>query len=364
MAEYDPATVTDEDAVLELESGDEPNLELQEEDEDDDYDPSLGFGGDDAAQATDTPRLPTDSAKPRTVGPFEIDDDEDDEEEQQESVAPPRSYVNGTEDAQVSEATAPAAIAAQDISLASEPSQEDTTAVLSAIAQQSAPPNGSSSHVPPTSVPDDTSNLALTEVQTQAPQDPVSSIFAPIQSPAPEEGKQQPQAVPSRMLSAVQSATATPQPSANAVAMPPAQATESIPQTPTAQRLPHDKVGQLEDRIKEDPKADTDAWQSLIQHYREKGQLDNAQKVYERFLEVFSTAVCTPISFSAPSDRCAPIPICHRKYQEIYSWPNEDSELTYYSRQYGPSMLRWSFPRRTNRQQKISSVALCSSSPV
>ena len=288
MAEYDQVTATD---LVELENGDDVQLDLLEEDEDDDYDPSLGFGGDDADQATDSPQVPI---KPRTVGPFEIDDDDDDEEEQQESAAMPQAYVNGTEDAQVSEATAPVIDLAQDIPVASEPSQEDTTAVLPATAQQSAPLNGSSSLVPPTSAPDEPSNPAVTEVPIHAPQDSVPSISAPVI--APEEGKQPYQAVPSATFSAVQSATATPPPPPDTVAIPPAQAAESVPQTPTTQRLPHDKVGQLEDRIKEDPKADTDAWRSLIQHYREKGQLDNARKVYERFLEVFPTAVRTSIS--------------------------------------------------------------------
>ena len=58
------------------------------------------------------------------------------------------------------------------------------------------------------------------------------------------------------------------------------------------QRLAHDRVGQLEDRIKDDPKADTDAWMSLIAYYKEKDQPDNARKVYERFLAVFPSAVC------------------------------------------------------------------------
>jgi hypothetical protein len=61
---------------------------------------------------------------------------------------------------------------------------------------------------------------------------------------------------------------------------------------PVPQRLAHDRVGQLEDRIKDDPKADTDAWMSLIAYYKEKDQPDNVRKVYERFLAVFPSAVC------------------------------------------------------------------------
>ena len=56
-------------------------------------------------------------------------------------------------------------------------------------------------------------------------------------------------------------------------------------------RLPHDKVGMLEDRIKEDPRGDIDAWISLITEHRKRGKLDDARKVYERFFVVFPSAV-------------------------------------------------------------------------
>ena len=56
-------------------------------------------------------------------------------------------------------------------------------------------------------------------------------------------------------------------------------------------RLPHDKVGLLEDRIKEDPRGDLDAWTSLIAEHRRRGKIDDARKVYERFFVVFPSAV-------------------------------------------------------------------------
>ena len=56
-------------------------------------------------------------------------------------------------------------------------------------------------------------------------------------------------------------------------------------------RLPHDKVGILEDRIKEDEKGDTDAWLSLIGEHRRRGKLDDARKVYQRFFAIFPSAV-------------------------------------------------------------------------
>lgn len=56
-------------------------------------------------------------------------------------------------------------------------------------------------------------------------------------------------------------------------------------------RLPHDKTGILEDRIKEDPRGDLDAWQSLISEHQKRNKLDEARAVYERFFKVFPQAV-------------------------------------------------------------------------
>ncbi|RFU29247.1 hypothetical protein B7463_g7106, partial [Scytalidium lignicola] len=55
-------------------------------------------------------------------------------------------------------------------------------------------------------------------------------------------------------------------------------------------RLPHDRIGALEDRIKEDPRGDMDAWLSLISEHRKRNKLDDARAVYERFFKVFPTA--------------------------------------------------------------------------
>lgn len=56
-------------------------------------------------------------------------------------------------------------------------------------------------------------------------------------------------------------------------------------------RLPHDRIGILEDRIKEDPRGDLDAWLSLITEHRKRNKLDDARAVYERFLKLFPQAV-------------------------------------------------------------------------
>lgn len=62
-------------------------------------------------------------------------------------------------------------------------------------------------------------------------------------------------------------------------------------------RLPHDRVGILEDRIKEDPRGDLEAWQNLIGEHRKRGKIEDARKVYERFLVVFPSAVSTDLAF-------------------------------------------------------------------
>lgn len=56
-------------------------------------------------------------------------------------------------------------------------------------------------------------------------------------------------------------------------------------------RLPQDKVGQLEDRIAEDPRGDIDAWLRLIDEHQKKGKLDEARDAYERFLKIWPNSV-------------------------------------------------------------------------
>jgi len=65
-------------------------------------------------------------------------------------------------------------------------------------------------------------------------------------------------------------------------------------------RLPHDRTGILEDRIKEDPRGDLDAWLSLISEHRKRNKLDDARAVYERFFKVFPQAVSFTTPFPVP----------------------------------------------------------------
>ncbi|PYI34157.1 mRNA 3'-end-processing protein rna14 [Aspergillus indologenus CBS 114.80] len=80
----------------------------------------------------------------------------------------------------------------------------------------------------------------------------------------------------------------------NTRTLPPDSAQESNAATPQPEspstskgRLPHDRIGILEDRIKEDPRGDMPAWLELINEHRSRNRIDNARDVYERFLKVF-----------------------------------------------------------------------------
>ena len=66
-----------------------------------------------------------------------------------------------------------------------------------------------------------------------------------------------------------------------------------VPDSPSASRgrLPHDRVGILQDRVDEDPRGDIAAWLELIAEHRGRNRLDSAREIYERFLKVFPMAV-------------------------------------------------------------------------
>ena len=73
-------------------------------------------------------------------------------------------------------------------------------------------------------------------------------------------------------------------------------ASKTMPQTSATpaprSRLPNDKVGILEDRIKEDPRGDLEAWLGLVEEHKRRAKIDDARSVYERFLVIFPSAVC------------------------------------------------------------------------
>ena len=80
--------------------------------------------------------------------------------------------------------------------------------------------------------------------------------------------------------------------------VPHASTTESITTPISAApraRLPHDRIGILEDRIRDDPRGDMDAWLSLINEQKRRSKLDDARHVYDRFFAVFPSAVSVSI---------------------------------------------------------------------
>lgn len=71
----------------------------------------------------------------------------------------------------------------------------------------------------------------------------------------------------------------------------PADALSVLPKS----RLAHDVVGILEDRIKDDPRGDTTAWLDLIEEYKSRNKDELVRETYQRYLEVFPLAVCSPM---------------------------------------------------------------------
>ena len=69
-----------------------------------------------------------------------------------------------------------------------------------------------------------------------------------------------------------------------------------VPASLLKPRLPQDTVGRLEDRIAEDPRGDMEAWLSLIDDHRKRHKFDEARAVYERFFQVFPSAVSTTVN--------------------------------------------------------------------
>ena len=326
MAEYDPSSLPD----LSVDVSEQPEQQQQQsnsnpqdagDEEDDDYDPSsFNFGGDDGndapmAEATQQPAYPEGAAapaeqnsKPRTVGGFIMEESDDEEEHQNQNQTnhsinadvPPPSQLNGTAGAQSGLGAAAVSDAAQqmaetqDVStLASEPTQDSAAAQnAQAQAQAQASLNGSTAATP-TPLP------ASTSVDPSS----ASAFTAPAASLPVAQGAQDHVSPAAAGTHGTTSVSATPKPSVNGVTAPSDHA--PTPQVPTSSaRLPHDKVGRLEDRIKEDPKADTAAWLELVQHYREKDQIDNVRRTYDRMLEYFPTAVRI-ISGLSSLTRCA-----------------------------------------------------------
>jgi cleavage stimulation factor subunit 3 len=237
-----------------------------EEDEDEDYDPASLMPEDsyDPEQsavnptATEAPAAsgdqpsangtPSKTQQPRTMGGFVVDDD--DEEEDSSMLKPQGALPSGH---------------------------------LSAARATSQTPQRSLTHTPNTSsVPANVPVQLKSPLQDQNPADAVANGNAH----APSNLAAVPLSTDTSVSAQPETGKSTPQPQSATVA------TAVLPTTaPPKGRLPHDRVGILEDRVREDPRGDVDAWLELIGEYRKRNKTDDARNAYDRFFKIFPEAV-------------------------------------------------------------------------
>jgi cleavage stimulation factor subunit 3 len=187
---------------------------------------------------------PTPSKQVRTKGGF-VDDSEDDEAEEPVAVSK----------ASVALLNAPGA--------PESPQRSVTLSPNNTLAQQNMP----SSSAQDQAVPAVSSSVTVPQISS-APSVPNGG------TPVPDATKTAPPSL-LKVASARQSAApATP-------------VSASLPKP----RLPQDRVGLLEDRIADDPRGDIEAWLGLIDEHRRRHKHDDARAVYERFFQVFPSAV-------------------------------------------------------------------------
>jgi cleavage stimulation factor subunit 3 len=135
-------------------------------------------------------------------------------------------------------------------------------------------------------------NLSLGDANGIVEQKPVQQLN-PRDSSVPASHPAAPTSLASTTTSS--EAGAAPHENSTIVPEPPAKDEKAMESPsaagPSKARLPHDKIGLLEDRIKEDERGDMDAWLNLISEHRKRGKLDDARRVYEKFFSVFPSAV-------------------------------------------------------------------------
>nr|XP_036579537.1 cfia complex component [Colletotrichum truncatum]KAF6787145.1 cfia complex component [Colletotrichum truncatum] len=140
---------------------------------------------------------------------------------------------------------------------------------------------------------DDEEDAPTPASSTVAAPAPVTHNPSPLHAPTPAQGQagasaEQPINDAAVRAPSVASTTAiAPAP----VSIPaPAPAPSAPAVQPVQNRDPNDTIGILEDRVKEDPRGDMDAWLALIAEYRRNDQLDELRGVYDRFVQVFPQA--------------------------------------------------------------------------
>lgn len=219
----------------------------------------------DEDSGTPTPRSPNSTIAnklPRTIGGF-IDDDDDDDDEDEEDMSKPRgAAMMGSVIIDRDSSNTPQ----QKSSDSDVPSHDVTT---QSNAQDRDDADGAVLHSHSNGVP----NLTTVLPNNGAVAEDSETIK---HAPSPTVA----QTASSAANSVAQSANSVQ--NANSASVP----------APKA-RLPHDRIGILEDRIKEDPRGDVDAWLSLIGEHRKRNKIEDARNTYDRFFKVFPTAVST-----------------------------------------------------------------------
>lgn len=198
----------------------------------------------------------TSTPQPRTVGGFLVDDDE-----YEEDVATPKIQTAGF-DGSLDVDHAPAGTPQQSMPAFAFAAPSSTTATFSDL-------------------PFPNNNV---QIQTSAqPQEHAASGASHSISSAAELPTN---GVPSEMTF-VEPTQSVPDPAQNNSSAAMADVTKSLPKA----RLPHDRIGILEDRIQEDPRGDLDAWSNLIAEHKKRNKHDDVRSIYDRFFKIFPTAV-------------------------------------------------------------------------
>jgi cleavage stimulation factor subunit 3 len=205
-------------------------------------------------QSPTTASLPP---KPRIVGGFEVDDDEPEDEEE---VQDGKDEVDVYDPSVSLDIDSPAPV--------DDPSNQSN--LLDRNSQSPDQENGITPvPVQATGSPADADISPSTTVPLSASIDPNVAQAATPSYTAPDSSAQ----------------TSTPRPRVNgAVAA-------GLPKS----RLAHDVVGILEDRIKDDPRGDFDAYLELIDEFKSRNKQEDVRRVFEAYLKVFPFAVRVPV---------------------------------------------------------------------
>ncbi|KAI9830215.1 MAG: mRNA 3'-end-processing protein rna14 [Phylliscum demangeonii] len=199
----------------------------------------------------------TTAARPQTMGGFVVDDDDDDDDD--ETGTPTVATSNGV----LGQAASPK------LSNGKAGTPQRVASKSPAILEESSsgPPSGAHhSHG-----------------ESEAPRLNSPDLGTTVASPALQAGAIK----VNGHAQVLQAHDLVPASTVAAHASPPA---TQAPAVSSKARLPHDRVGILEDRIKEDPRGDLDAWLALINEHRKRNRIQDARSVYERFFRVFPMA--------------------------------------------------------------------------